>query len=67
MFKLSRRVNEGPSAVELIEASKKLYVKTEALKDTKIGMVNFYRFNYLLWVENSLKFRKITNLETLQQ
>uniref|UniRef100_A0A915ECS1 Uncharacterized protein n=1 Tax=Ditylenchus dipsaci TaxID=166011 RepID=A0A915ECS1_9BILA len=38
MFKLSRRVNEGPSAVELIEASKKFYVKTEALKQTKIDV-----------------------------
>ncbi|KAI1711356.1 hypothetical protein DdX_10234 [Ditylenchus destructor] len=40
MYKLSRRrPDDGqPSAVELIEATKHLYVKTEALKDTKIDV-----------------------------
>ncbi|KAI1715103.1 hypothetical protein Ddc_11134 [Ditylenchus destructor] len=40
MYKLSRRrPDDGqPSAMELIEATKHLYVKTEALKDKKIDV-----------------------------
>lgn len=37
MDKLRRKVSNGPTAAELLEATKKFYVKTEALKERKIG------------------------------
>uniref|UniRef100_A0A914R845 Uncharacterized protein n=1 Tax=Parascaris equorum TaxID=6256 RepID=A0A914R845_PAREQ len=39
MFAIHRK-STGPSATELLEASRKEYVKTEALKNAKIGNSN---------------------------
>lgn len=44
MYKLIKKNSDGPSAADILEATKKFYVKTDVLKEKKIGKSNKCNF-----------------------